>query len=252
MEKLTSRKNAVIAAFRALGRSGAVRREQGLFLCDGEKLLREALQWGAQVETVLWASAPSVALPEAVRQYCLPQELLAYVSPLKNSPGPVFSVAIQKSEQTGELRHVLVLDGVQDPGNVGTLLRTANAMGCGAVVLTGACADLYNPKTVRSTMGAIFRQQVLELDTPALAAFLAEKRLPLWGAVLSEDAVDVRQADLSRAAVAVGSEGQGLSEAVRALCSRTLIIPMDSACESLNAGVAGSILLWEMARRTQV
>lgn len=248
MDEITSRKNPVIRQLRALGRERSARAEAGLFVCDGEKLLREALQSGARVETVLWAGEPTLTLPDSVRQYSAPADLVAYLSPLTHSPGPVFTVAMGETRLPGRLDRVIVLETVQDPGNVGTILRTANALGVGAVLLTGACADLYSPKTVRASMGAIFRMPVLELSLDAVKALVQAHRLPLYGAALTEQARDLRQVSLPRAAVAIGSEGQGLSRELIDLCDGELIIPMRPEAESLNAAVAASLIMWEMVR----
>jgi TrmH family RNA methyltransferase len=145
-----------------------------------------------------------------------------------------------------QIKNAIVLESVQDPGNVGTVVRTAAAFDIDAVVLTGGCADLYNPKTVRSTMGAIFRQYVLETDD--MTGFLKESGLQLYGAALSDRAEDIRNAGVKNAAVAIGSEGRGLSARLLSLCEKTVIIPMTENSESLNAAVAASVVMWEMAR----
>ena len=144
--------------------------------------------------------------------------------------------------------NAIVLESVQDPGNVGTVIRTANAFRIGAVILTGDCADVYHPRTVRATMGAIFRQNVLVMDKSSLKDFLKESGLPLYGAALSERAKDLRELSLRHAAVAIGSEGRGLSEELLALCDEELIIPMNPDSESLNAAVAAALVMWEMER----
>ena len=248
MESITSRKNPIIRHFRELAAQGETRRLSGEYLCDGLKMLDEALTAGAKILCVLWKEQPGEReLPEAV-QYVLPAELFDYVSPMKNSPGPVFTVAIPGCAKPGRLKNALILEGVQDPGNVGTVIRTANAFGIGAVILLEDCADLYHPKTVRSTMGAIFRQPVLNLRRELLADFLRDQGLPLYGAALRLDAADLRTLDLKHAAVAVGSEGHGLSPELLEQCSQCVIIPMQPESESLNAAVAASVLMWEMAR----
>lgn len=249
MEKITSRKNTYIRHLRSLATDGDYRRETGEYLCDGLKHLTEAITFGAQLRSVLWKDEAQV-LPEleSTKQYIAPAELFDYASPLKNSPGPVFSVAIPDEDRERPLEKAIVLDGVQDPGNVGTVIRTANAFGIDTVILTGACADLYHPKTVRATMGAVFRQRVLRMDLEELACFLKKNTLPLYGAALSDTAVDARTVDLKKAAVAVGSEGSGLSRELLELCRRQVIIPMDPKSESLNAAVAAAVLMWEMAR----
>jgi len=249
MDKITSRKNKIITHMRALGSSRSYRREAGEYLCDGEKLLREALDWNAQITGVLWSSPPSVSVPSAVPQYFVPTDLMNYVSPLKNTPGPVFSVRIPEGGGPVRCRQALVLEGVQDPGNVGTVIRTANALETDAVILIGDCADPYNPKTVRAAMGALFRQPVLEMDREELRDFLRNHDLTLWGAALGSGSEDILNVDLSQTAVAIGSEGRGLSPRLLEICAGRLIIPMAPSSESLNAAVAASIVMWEMKRR---
>ena len=142
----------------------------------------------------------------------------------------------------------LVLDGVQDPGNVGTIWRTADAFGADGLILLPGCADPFSPKTVRATMGACFRLPVWETDLAGLPQVLEGAGLPLYATALREDTDDVRRAGLSRCAVVIGSEGRGVSQAVLDACAGTLKIPMRQRCESLNAAVAASVVLWEMAR----
>jgi TrmH family RNA methyltransferase len=144
---------------------------------------------------------------------------------------------------------IIILEGVQDPGNVGAVVRTADAFGIGAVVLTGGCADPYNPKTVRATMGAIFRQNIIVTDMSGVAALKLNGYL-LYGASLGEGSRDIREVPLQNAAVAIGSEGHGLSDDMLALCDEKLVIPMSPKSESLNAAVAASIVMWEMRRGT--
>lgn len=249
MEKITSRKNPYIQHIRALASDPAYRHEKGEYLCDGIKTLREALCFGAEICSVMWKNSVQEleGLEKAV-QYTVPEELFDYASTMKNSPGPLFCVKIPKQDISAEINKCIVLEGVQDPGNVGTVVRTANAFGIDAVVLTGGCADMYNPKTVRATMGAVFRQRVYQLGMQELLTLLEKNGLPLYGAALSPNAKDIRGIQLKHAAVAVGSEGQGLTEQFLSLCSGELIIPMQPDSESLNAGVAASVIMWEMSK----
>ena len=249
MDRITSRKNAFIMQLRALASDAEARREQGAFVCDGLKLLGEAVENGAEILSVLWKEGGALSEIDCPVQAVAPAELFDHASPMKNSPGPLFTVRIPVDPKDGKIENAIILENVQDPGNVGTVLRTASAFSIGAVVLTGDCADLYSPKTVRATMGAVFRQRVLRLDRSELPAWLEEHGLPLYGAALSKDAQDLRGLDLTHAAVAVGSEGQGLSPELLALCRGEVIIPMDARSESLNAAVAASVLMWEMARK---
>lgn len=249
MDRITSRKNAVITHLRALGAESAYRAASGEYLCDGYKLLDEAIKSGAVITSVLWKEGGARSELVCDRQYIAPPELFDYTSPMKNSPGPLFTVRRDDCDTNGAVRSVIVLENVQDPGNVGTVLRTASAFSIDAVVLLGDCADCYSPKTVRASMGAIFRQRVRTLSREELAVWLKQQGLKLYGAALSERATDVREVDITCSAVAIGSEGHGLSRELLALCDGEIIIPMDASSESLNAAVAASVLMWEMARK---
>ncbi len=247
-EELKSRQSAAVRRIRELASDGKRRRAEGCFVCDGEKLLSEALQSGAEVLSVYWKGSRPESWPAFPQEYLLPAELFDYASPMKNSPGPVFTVRIRTDDSTEPCDRVLLLEELQDPGNVGTVLRTADAFGIDTVLLLEGCADLYAPKTVRATMGAIFRQRVLQCGREQAAALCREWKLPLYAAALSPRAKDLRELDLSRAAVAIGSEGHGLSAGLRALCDGELIIPMSGEAESLNAATAAAIVMWEMQR----
>lgn len=248
MEFITSRKNSKIAHLRRLAADRSYRREHGEYACTGAKLLEEAIRWGVEITFVLWGSEPSAGLP-GVLQARAPRELVEHASDLKTTEGPVFSVKMGDHDGGAKISRAIVLEGVQDPGNVGTVVRTAGAFGIDAVMLTGECADIYNPKTVRSTMGAIFRQRVLEMERESLPRFLHENGLALYGATLTESAAGIEGFAFQDCAVAIGSEGGGLSRELLDMCRGELIIPMEEGCESLNAAVAAAIIMWEMRRQ---
>ena len=249
MEHITSRKNRIITHLKDLSQDGAYRRRSGEFVCDGEKTLIEATNFGAEVTCILWGNEAALGVPDGIPQFSCPPDLMQYVSPLKNSAGPVFSVRIPHiSEDIEKVLTAIVLENVQDPGNVGTVIRTADAMGTGLVILVGDCADLYNPKTVRATMGGIFRQKVMETDLDGLIDYVNRNGLKLYGAALSESSEDIRKIKLKGTAVAIGSEGRGLSKELLSRCQGQTIIPMRPECESLNAAVAASIVMWEMSK----
>ena len=241
----------MIRAFRDLARSSVAREEKGLFLCDGQKLLQEALRSGVSVETVLWKENRKAELPPFPQEALLPADLFDYVSPMSNSPGPLFSVRMPSAPDLHAPRRVLALEELQDPGNVGTVLRTADAFGVDLVVLIEGCADLYAPKTVRASMGAVFRQAAVRMDAEAFVSFCREKNLPLWGAALTNTARDLRSVPLDPAAVLIGSEGHGLSKELLRACDGEIIIPMSGEAESLNAAVAAAVVMWEMQRSRQ-
>lgn len=250
MEMIASKTNPLCVHLRKLASSRSYREETGEFLCDSPKLLREAALWGAPVQALLYTEG--VELPRELegrvpRLAKVSESVMRSVSPMETPQGAVFSCWMPDPPERLDRTRLLVLDGVQDPGNVGTVLRTADAFGAAAVLLPG-CADLYNPKTVRAGMGVHFRSAIYRFTLPELTALLKEAGLPLYGAALRDDTGDVREVDLRRCAMAVGSEGRGLSAAVLAACDRTVRIPMDPRCESLNAAAAAAVLLWEAAR----
>ena len=248
MERITSRKNPYIMRLRQLASDASARRESGETVLDGLKLLGEALASGAEVTGAVFAEG--AAPPEGLEcpVYAAPAELLAYASPVKNSPGPVFSVRMPRHEAPEAPDCAVVLENMQDPGNVGTLIRTANALGIDLVVLCGECADRSSPRAVRASMGAAFRQSVVACEAAELPALMERLGLTLYGAALSEGAQDLRTAQLRRAAVAIGNEGHGLSRELLDNCAGAVIIPMRPGSESLNAAAAGAVIMWEMAR----
>ena len=134
-----------------------------------------------------------------------------------------------------------------DPGNLGTILRTADALEV-PVVLAEGCADPYGPKTVRASMGAVFRTRPQLGSREEIARCCREQGIPLLATALSEAAVDLRTVPLNHAAVIIGSEGRGISLEFLDLSERQVIIPMNPRCESLNAAVAATIVMWQMKR----
>ena len=254
MERITSRQNSLCTHLRRLAASASYRRKCGQFLCDSPKLLREALLWRSDLlRTVVVTEGTDLpALPEGVRVVQVPEDVMESVSPAKTPQGTLAVCAVPEDALPERLdgKHYVVLDGVQDPGNVGTILRTADAFWADGLFLMNACADLYGPKTVRASMGAVFRCPVWTCSPQRMKDLLEASDIPLYGTALREDTRDARDVDYSRAAVAIGSEGQGLSRELLDLCTRTVKLPMSVHCESLNAAAAAAALLWEMARST--
>ena len=249
-EPITGRKNPLMTHLRKLASSSACRRESGEFLCDSPKLLAEALRWQAEVTAVVYTEGMEMPHELPGRVVCVPPDVMQSVSPMEAPQGVLFTCRATPLALPPVLpgRHYVVLDGVQDPGNVGTVLRTADAFECDGMFLLPGCADLYNPKTVRATMGAVFRRPVWVCEPEELKALLQKSGIPLYGAALRDDTRDARALCYEKAAVAIGSEGKGLSQAVLALCDCTMKIPMSPRCESLNAAAAAAVLLWEMYR----
>ncbi len=246
-ETLTSRQNPLLSQLVKLQNSRRLRQKEGLFVGDGTKLLDEAIKWYPQGlrAVVLREGVACPELPEGVRLVQVSTGLMDQISAMETPEGALFLCALPPEQEAALQPGTLVLDGIQDPGNVGTILRTADAFRV-PVVLTEGCADPYNPKTVRATMGAIFRTSPGRMSRENLISQCRQKHIPLLATALSDSARDIRQADLKNAAVVIGSEGRGVSTQLLKASQGQVVIPMNPRCESLNAAVAASIALWQM------
>jgi TrmH family RNA methyltransferase len=251
---LTSTQNERVKYIRSLARR-RIRQREGRFVVEGTRLVDEVVRAGIKHALVLyteaWASTPAGGrlLPllqaagedvwlvsDPVMDACAdtqsPQGVLAVLPFLDLPPRPGL---------------ILILDQIRDPGNLGTILRSAEAAGAGQILLTPATVDLYNPKTVRGAMGAHFRLAVSDLDWPAIAATV--KGRAVW---LAEAAGDVLYDAVDWAlpsALIVGGETAGASEEARALATGRVTIPMRGEVESLNAAMAATVFLFEYARQ---
>ena len=237
------------------------RERQQLFVCEGvravEELLRSPLQIrGALVAPQLHEAPRGAALESALRDRNVE---LAEVNPHEfasagetESPQGVLAIAevpvraLDALSARDDLR-VLVLDALQDPGNVGTILRTAAALGADATVALPGTVDLWNAKVVRSAMGAHFHHPALQSTWDELDAFRAERGVTLWATDGRGDGV-ARDAAPRKLALVVGHEGHGVSDAARQRAERLIAIPISADVESLNVAVATGILLHELRR----
>ena len=244
-EYITSRKNPLLQQVRKLLSSRKAREEAGLFVADGTKLLEEAIRYFPGLTTVIHTEDVTPSLPENVREVIVPNDVMASISPMEAPQGALFLCRLPEQTVFSPQPGMLILDGIQDPGNLGTILRTADALDVPVVLLPG-CADPYSHKVVRASMGAIFRPPVVEADFDTVKNACEKAGIPLAVTALRADAKDIRTADTSKMAVVIGSEGRGVSEAVLGACSEYIIIPMNPHCESLNAAIAASIVMWQM------
>lgn len=242
---ITSRKNPLIQQIRRLVSSKKEREAAGLFVSDGTKLLAEAVRWWDGLDTVLLTQQTEAELPESVRVIYVSKEIMEYVSPMETPQGALFLCRLPDRKAFSPQPGMLLLDGLQDPGNLGTILRTADALNVPVALLEG-CADPYSHKVVRSSMGAIFRTPVVQTTWEEAFAACKAAGIPVAVTALSERAEDIRTAQLSRMAVVIGSEGQGVRRQIMDFADKQLIIPMNPNCESLNAAVAAAIVMWQM------
>ena len=250
METITSRENAKIKYACAVRDSEKQRAADGLFFAEGPKLCLELAK--SCTPRAMYATAAALAKTPELAQFD-PAEIAPHVaeklSGTKSNQGvfALFETPVPPADTLDTARRILMLEGVQDPGNVGTLLRSAAAFGFDGVLLSDGCASVFAPKTLRASMGAAVRVPVMEVGAmPAAIAALRAKGITCLAAALykSQPLSAAEPRYPGGVCVVIGSEGQGLTEETIAACSGTVRIPMTDRVESLNAGIAGSILLW--------
>ena len=244
-QKITSRKNPLLQQVKKLLSSRKAREEAGLFVSDGTKLLEEAVKYFSGLDTVILSEGVEANVPEQVRVIRVPGDVMESISPMQSPQGALFLCRLPEKQKFMPQQGCLILDGIQDPGNLGTMLRTADALEIPVVLLEG-CADPYSHKVVRSSMGAVFRTPVVQSTWTEVQAACRKAGIPIAVTALSERAKDLRQADLKQMAVVIGSEGQGVRKEILENADAELIIPMNPKCESLNAAVAATIVMWQM------
>lgn len=244
-ELITSRKNPLLQQVKKLLASKKARQEAGLFVSDGTKLLQEAIRWWPGLDTVILSQDMEMNIPDGVRVVTVPKDVMESVSPMQTPQGALFLCRLPEEKPFVPKTGMLLLDGIQDPGNLGTILRTADALQIPVALLEG-CADPYSHKVVRSSMGAVFRMEIIQTDWQTVKSACAEAGIPVAVTALSDTAQDLRQAPLQTMAVVIGSEGQGVRDEILTYAQNSLIIPMNPNCESLNAAVAAAIVMWQM------
>ena len=246
-ERISSRKNPLLQQVKKLLSSKKEREAAGLYAADGTKLLAEAVKYDKGLHTVILSEGVDAQVPDHVRLVRVPGDVMASISPMDSPQGALFLCRLPKKQPLCPVPGMLLLDGIQDPGNIGTILRTADALQVPVVLLEG-CADPYSHKVVRSSMGAVFRTPVIQATWAEAKAACAEAGIPVAVTALSDRAKDIRKADLRKMAVVIGSEGRGVRQEILDAADEELIIPMNPRCESLNAAIAASIVMWEITQ----
>lgn len=241
-EFISSIKNPLLQHVRKLQTSRSYRESCREFVADGWKLFDEAVKWYPHFRTVIFAEGePVPKIPENVRLVKVPSSLMKSLSTMKTPQGILFTCDLPQTGTVLLNPGMLILDRIQDPGNLGTILRTADAFDV-PVVLTNNCADPFSEKTIRASMGAVFRTPPKSMELSELL----QTELPLAATALSHSAVDIRSINLRNYLVVIGSEGQGICRELLDRSERHVIIPMSPRCESLNAGVAAAIVMWQL------
>ncbi len=254
---ITSLHNPKIQWVKALQGRPRRRKEEGLFIVEGVRLAEEALQSGWQIRLGLFTTPQDERgqrLIEALKRRQIPLEevsppLLEAVSETETPQAILLVVEQRHLPLPKQLSLVIVLDALRDPGNVGTILRTAAAAAVEAVILAPQTVDLYSPKVVRAAMGAHFRLPILRLSWDEIRRLIQEHRLAVYLAdahgEMAYDRADLRQPFL----LIIGGEAEGASRTAQSLAQQRLSIPMPGKMESLNAAVSAAVLLFEAVRQ---
>ena len=261
---ISSKSNALIVRMAKL-KDKKYRKNEELFRFDGIKLFHEAVQNGAPVRYVFVSESAIDRFKAEVEKsnidamlYTVSDDAFAKLTD-EQAPEGIITVcenlaSITKCSDYGALasdlkgKSILMLESVRDAGNMGTILRSAKAFGIDALVVSFDCADLYNPKTIRAAMGALFTQRIVVVDSVVntVMAFRKENTR-VFAAALEREAKRLGSIELQRGdVILIGNEGHGLARETIDACDECLYIPMESGSESLNASIAASVCMWEL------
>ena len=247
-EHITSLKNAKVTMWKSLkDRKG--RRETGCFLVEGRKMVEEAIASAFPVDAVLVDAdrTAEFSLPGHVPVFTMPGHVLAAVCDTKTPQGIAAVVRMADVPLNGN--RLVAMDSVQDPGNVGTIIRTADAAGFDGVILSSQCADVFSPKVLRATMGSIFRMGIrVTDDLPGMLSQMVQEGASVLSSQLDGEPFYQRSPLSERFVLVIGSEGNGVTDEVKAVATHKVKLPMRGGAESLNAAVAAGIMMYELTR----
>lgn len=255
---ILSRDNKQLKHCAKLVASKKFRREEGLFVAEGQRLCEDAIRSGLVPQQTFVVESMTerceAILQQSQQVFVITEELSAKISDTQTPQG-VFCVfqALDNGEtlDTMKWQRVLLLSSLQDPGNIGTIIRSAEAFGIDGLILSEDCPDLTSPKLLRATMGGVFRLpiRVVENMEQEIAA-LRQQGFAVYATALSEQSLPITELSLTgKVAAVIGNEGNGLTQQVIDACTAPVIIPMAGKAESLNAAIAASIVIWEMCRK---
>lgn len=231
---ITSLKNEKVKYWYNL-RNKKFRDQERRFLIEGDHLINEARKQNLVIETI--------SIVDKNADYFVTKEIMEKISEQKSISYNAAVVRFIKEDSiTG---NVLILDGVQDPGNLGTIIRSCIAFGVSNIILSDNSVDLYNSKVIRATEGMIFNINVLRRNLIEFIPIVKNLGYKIIGTDV-KNGINIKNINKENIAIVMGSEGKGLSDDVKNMCDNFVYIKMDNACESLNVGVATSILLYEV------
>ena len=218
-----------------------IRDLEGLYLVEGEHLVYEAYQ-NKLLQTLIVKDGYPVKLD--VDTIYVTDKVLKYLSSL-TTPSPMIGV-VKKRDNLKIGHKVLVLDSIQDPGNLGTIIRSAVAFNFDTIILSDDTVDLYNSKVIRATQGMIFKINIIVANLSNILTDLKNNNYSIYGTDVNNGKSVKSIAKIKKFAIIMGNEGQGLSNKTKTLCDDFIYIPVTSNCESLNVAVAASIIMYEL------
>ena len=241
---ITSVDNKKIKKYVSLKNSKS-RKEEGLFLVEGMHMCYEANKNNLLVDLLVLENTDISFSYDGEITY-VTSNVLKKVSSLSN---PTTVIGVCKINKTNEIigNHTLLLDDIQDPGNIGTIIRSSKAFNIDTIILSTNSVDIYNDKVLRSTQGMIFNMNIIYRDLLEIIPSLRDNGYMILGTNVN-NGIDVRSIKVDKFALVMGNEGQGVKQEIQDMCDKNLYIKMNSDCESLNVGVATSILLYEINR----
>lgn len=259
---VTSKENPQVKKWRQLSADGRTRRKENAFAVEGARLCHDAAVSGVCITVLLYTETAKTQYAEAFGAIAAVAEgtmeiadaLAKYMSQTTTPQGmfcickmPTHPLSVETLSPNGRY---LALEDVRDPANVGTVIRTAEALGLDGILLSAGCCDLYNPKVLRGSMGGVFRLPFAVMDyVPADIALLRDKGFCAYACVPDSSAVSICDIPLKDGAICfIGNEANGLTQETIAACDTVVTIPMAGRAESLNAAMAAGIVMWEMKR----
>lgn len=245
---ITSLENEKVKNYKKL-MNRKYREKTGMFLVEGMHLVLEAYKAGILEELIL---EQDEVVPLDVETVYVTNEIIHKLSEVE-TPSKIMGLCKKKESSTSLGNRVLLLDGIQDPGNLGTIIRSSKAFHVDTIILGKNTVDLYNPKVIRATQGMMFHMNMIEGDLEEKIKELKNENYPIYGTrvLYGTDARSLSDEDCKKYALIVGNEGNGVRREVLDLCDSYLYINMCSDVESLNVAVATSILLYELDRNKQ-
>ena len=262
-DKITSKKNDTIKKIKKLIELASYRRKESQYVIEGIRLCKDALLSKVNIDSIYYTEEAyskhekeiNMFLKNDIKSYVIDKDIFEKISDTKCSQGVLcLCNMLDKQDSTDKINKegkYIILENIQDPGNLGTILRTAEAIGINNIIISKNSCDIYSPKVLRSSMGAIFRLTIkIVVDIREEIKSLKNEGIKTYAAVPLRGALDITKISKNNdIAVAIGNEGNGLTNETIDICTACVTIPMEGKAESLNAAMAAGIIMWEMVRK---